>query len=85
MSIESTIRDFIVNEAGGEAYAAELTDDFPLLESQVLDSMGLYELVTDLEQRYGIEISDEELVPENFGTVAAIARLVEAKQNAAHS
>lgn len=85
MSIESTIRDFIVKEAGGEAHAAELTDDFPLLESQVLDSMGLYELVTDLEQRYGIEISDEELVPENFGTVASIARLVEAKQSAARS
>jgi len=51
----------------------------------VLDSMGIFELVTHLEQRFGVEIFDEELLPENFGTVASIARLVESKQRAATS
>ena len=82
MSIEASIREFIVNEGGGEAHAGQLTDDFPLLEAHVLDSMGIFDLVTHLEQRYGVEIFDEELVPENFGTVAAIARLVESKRGA---
>ena len=48
----------------------------------MLDSMGIFDLVTHLEQRYGVVIFDEELVPENFGTVAAIARLVESKRGA---
>ena len=54
-----------------------LTDD--LLDSGIVDSMGILDLVTHLEQSYGVTISDEELMPENFRNVECIAQFVQSK------
>ena len=35
--------------------------------------------MTFIEQTYGVEVADDDLVPENFETIAAIARLVDSK------
>lgn len=77
--IETTIRDYIANELG-TAPASGLEPATPLLDDDVLDSVGVYELVVFLEERYGIEILDEEVVPEHFGTITSLAKLVEAKR-----
>jgi acyl carrier protein len=58
-----------------------LTDDYPLLDRQVLDSLGLFQLVAFLESEYGIEIDDEELVPANFGSIKDVSHLVETKRS----
>lgn len=76
--IEDEIRRFIVEELNGPPEG--LTNDFPLIERSVLDSLGLFQLVTFLESEYGIQIDDEELVPEHFGTLGDIARLVASKR-----
>jgi acyl carrier protein len=78
--IEDTVRRFLTNELAQGDNGATITDDYPLLERQVLDSLGMFELVSFLESEFGIEIQDEELVPANFGTVSDIARLVDEKR-----
>ena len=78
--IEESIRSFIVDELAFDGAPRNLSDDFPLLERQVLDSLGLFQLVSYLESEFGVEIEDEELVPANFGNISSIARLVEAKR-----
>ena len=50
-----------------------------LVEKKVLDSMAIFELVAFIEQSFGIEIEDEELVSENFATLKAIDRLISSK------
>jgi acyl carrier protein len=76
MNVRDRVRSFIVEELNWDGSADELTDDLPLLEKGVLDSMGVFQLVSFLEEEYGVEIPDEELVPENFGTIEGIARMV---------
>lgn len=78
--VETQIHRFIVDELGWPAEHGELSPSTPVLESDVIDSMGIYELATFLEQQYGVEILDEEVVPENFGSIEALARLVDAKR-----
>jgi acyl carrier protein len=56
-----------------------LTDDTDLIGDGVLTSLQTVELVTYLDERFGIEIDDEEFVEENFRSVDTIARLVESK------
>jgi acyl carrier protein len=80
MTIQDDLRDFISHDLNWEGGPGELTDDFPLLERGVLDSMGVFQVVSFLENRYGVEIKDEELVPEHFGTLGGISRLVESKR-----
>lgn len=79
MEIEDAIRGFIVRELGWRGKNEELDDDFPLTENKVLDSMGIFKLVSFLESEYRIEIEDEELVPQNFATIGAVAALARSK------
>jgi acyl carrier protein len=44
-----------------------------------LDSIGMIDLVYGLEERFAITIEDEEVLPENFGSIAALTALVERK------
>lgn len=54
----------------------ELTSDTSLLDSGIIDSTGASELVAFLEARYGLEILDEEFVPENLDSIARIAAFI---------
>jgi acyl carrier protein len=81
--IEDTVRRFISEEVANDGVAVEIDDDYPLLERQVLDSLGLFQLVGFLEEEYGIEVQDEELVPANFATVSDITRFVRASLDGA--
>ncbi len=78
--IENDIRRFIADELNN-GFAESLSDDDRLLERNVLDSLGLFQLVDYLESEFGVEIDDEELVPANFGTIRDIARLVQSKRS----
>jgi acyl carrier protein len=74
------LRAFIVEELQYEGDPATLTDDYPLLEKGVIDSAGIFQVVSFVENEFGVEIANEELVPEHFGTLGGIARLVESKR-----
>ena len=78
--VEETVRRFITEELTWGGRPEELTDDLRLLDANVVDSMGLFSLVSFLESEYSIEIGDEELVPSNFSTLKSIARFVEEKR-----
>jgi len=58
----------------------QFTDDDPLLELRIIDSLGFVELVEEIQDRYGVTIEDLEITEENFGSIAAIAAFVERKQ-----
>src|SRR5262249_1025160 len=55
----------------------QISDTTPLIEEGSVDSMGLMQIVTFLEERTSLRISDDDVTPDHFETVAAIGRLVE--------
>ncbi|MGH9185760.1 MAG: acyl carrier protein [Acidimicrobiales bacterium] len=77
MTTIDEIRDLIVTGLGWPGDRRALTADYPLIDNDVVDSLGIFEIVAFLESRYGVEVDDEDLVPENFETIAAIARLID--------
>ena len=48
-----------------------------LLESGIIDSLGVLELVTFFEQEFSVAAADEDLTPENFQNIECMARFVE--------
>jgi 2-hydroxymuconate-semialdehyde hydrolase len=56
--------------------AFEVSDDTPLLEEGLLNSLGLIKLVALLERRYGLVVPEEEITPANFRSLATIRRLI---------
>jgi len=54
-----------------------LTDDFDLLTSGVIDSLGIVELLAALEQQLGVAIDLSELDPENLTILGPLSRYIE--------
>ncbi len=75
----SRIQSFIV-QTFPAAKKRLVSEDAPLLESGVIDSLGVLDVVAFLEQSFMIKVSDDELSPENFASVASLATFVEKKQ-----
>lgn len=79
-AVISSIRSFVVKKFPA-ARKKEVNDETLLLESRIIDSLGVLDVVTFLEQSFNIVVSDDELTPDNFGTIAAIASFVESKRS----
>jgi acyl carrier protein len=54
---------------------AKLSDDDPLFP-QIVDSLGLMEVVSFVEETYGVEIDESDLVADNFRTLADLVSLI---------
>lgn len=81
MTTGQRIRTFIQEDLNKGRVRDELTDDYPLIENNVIDSLGIFEMVQFLEREFGVAVEDEDLLLENFGTIADIAQLVGSKQS----
>ncbi len=70
--------DFIQKRlaAQGEDPLNELSDDCDLLLSGVIDSLGLLELVTAVNEHYGREIDFEDLDPDQMTIVGPFCDFV---------
>jgi len=79
--VPDEVRSFVLaNFLPGDP-AESLRDDDLLLEGGVIDSGSVMTLILFLEDRFGIEVLDEELFAENFATVGRIAAFVTSKIN----
>ena len=78
MNVESTVRQFLRGELGKDE--SSVGPDDSLLESGTIDSMGVLQLVAFLENTYAVKVDDEDLMPENFDTISAIAAFIERRR-----
>ena len=77
-NVKGDIRNFIIeNFLFGNANG--LKDDTSFLEEGIIDSTGVLELVTFLEETYEIQVDDEELIPENLDSIDNVAAYLEQK------
>ncbi len=81
MTTEDIVRSFIL-EQFYVADPAELTADASLIDTGIVDSMGMLDVILFLETRMGISISDTDTTPENLETIGRIAAFVERRRMA---
>jgi acyl carrier protein len=74
------IRKFILDKFP-LARKQQIKDSDHLLESGVLDSLGVLDLVSFVEQEFFVHVADDELVPENFQSIDRIAAFIESKSS----
>jgi acyl carrier protein len=77
-SVRAEIRAYIVDNFlfGNEA---DLSDDQSLLEYGLIDSTGILELVGFLEERFAIQVPDEEMIPDNMDSIDRVVGYVGTK------
>jgi len=81
-SIETEVRQYVLENFLFGRTEVEVSSDASFLDLGIIDSTGVLELVTFLEDKYQIKIEDEELVPANLDSLNGITRFVEAKRAA---
>src|SRR5690606_7048739 len=80
-STQELIHEFIVANFPGDK--TEPTPEMDLLEAGIIDSIGVLTLVTWLEETFGFVVDDEDVLPENLGSIAGIAAYAERKLDGA--
>jgi acyl carrier protein len=81
METTQAVREFII----GNFYVPEATalrDDDLLLEQGVVDSTGVLEVIQFIEETYRFKLDDDEIIPENLGSISNIAAFIERKRTA---
>ena len=77
-TIEQPIREFIaVNLLYTEGFA--YADDTSFLREGIIDSLGVVELVAFVQKQFGIVVTQNEVTPDNFDSVARLAAFVRNK------
>ena len=73
--IQSTIKTFIIAQfLDGESVGLEETT--PLLELGIIDSLAMVSLIAFMSDQFDTQISDDEIIPENFQHIQSITNLV---------
>ncbi len=82
MDNSSKIRQFIVeNFLFGDGQV--LKDETSFMQEGIIDSTGILELVFFLEETFGINVEDDELIPENFDSLNRIVKYLGSKTESA--
>ena len=76
---EQLIKEFIQSELVSDRTDDELLNTDNLIESGIIDSLGIIKLIGYLEKTYIIKITNDDIVIDNFETINAISKFLRNK------
>ena len=79
MTVEHQIRQYIAENFLFSDEGYQLSEHASLLEEGIVDSTGVLELVMFVEETFKLTVEDDEIVPENFDSVAQLAAYIRRK------
>jgi len=81
MNFEEKIRNHIAKEILFTKNGYTFSDEASFLEEGIIDSTSVLELVLFVEDKFGIAVDDEEIIPDHFDSVSLLANFVRQKQS----
>ena len=79
MEIEEKIRDYMAQNLIFSDNGYQYPDDASFLEEGIVDSVGVLELVSFIEDNFKVKVSDQDIVPDNFDSVSKLAAYIRRK------
>jgi acyl carrier protein len=79
MEIEPQIRDYVARNLLFSDNGFGYGDDASFLQEGIVDSVGVLELVLFVEETFGVEVNDQEIIPDNFDSVDKLANYIRSK------
>ncbi|MEU4494529.1 phosphopantetheine-binding protein [Streptomyces sp. NBC_00210] len=76
-ALADEIRGYVVTELLDGEDTADLTLDFDLIESGVVDSLRLVRVISHISRTYEIPVDDIPIAPDNFRSIGAICAFIE--------
>jgi acyl carrier protein len=82
-NIAQLVNNYIVRELMSDKPGAVVANDEHLIESGIVDSLGIFLLIAFIDSAFGVKIQPEDVVLDNFQSVNTITDLVLARQTSA--
>lgn len=75
-NVEELVRQYIAQNILFSNNGYPYADDASFLDEGIIDSMNVLELVAFVEEKFGITVQDQDIVPDNFDSVGKLAAYV---------
>lgn len=79
IEIKDTVKNYLLENLLDAASTNELTDSTPLISGGILDSISTLQLVSFLEETFGIEFQPNDIDAKYLNTIALITDYVESR------
>ena len=76
MEHKEKIEEFILTEVCPDLGLEHISEDEQLIESEIVDSLGILKILSFLDDEFGVDLSDDEIKPETFSTISSIMELI---------
>lgn len=76
ISNKEIIKKFIVKEIAKKEEHMQVSDQENIVETGLIDSLGIMQLVLYLEKEFFIKVKDEDIIPEHFESIDAISAYI---------
>jgi len=81
-NIKNEVRQFLLDNYMMGGSEDDIGDDVSFLDLGIIDSTGVLELVSHLEQTYEVQVGDHEMIPENLDSLNKIQSFLAEKRKA---
>ena len=78
---KAKIKEFIMTEVNPDLNLSQLDDDEPLIESGIIDSLGVLKILAFMDEAFEVDLASDQIKLENFKNVSSICALVEKQKN----
>jgi acyl carrier protein len=79
MDIKQSLKEYIVGTATAPL-PENFDNSFNMIDSGIMDSLSMMNVIIHLEQQYKIEVNMTEMTPNNFESIDALAKFIQNKQ-----
>lgn len=81
MSAEQVVRKYILENFLFTEDESELKNTDSFLDSGIIDSTGILEVINFLEEDFNLQVDDDEMIPENLDSVNNVLAFISKKQS----
>ena len=79
MTVQDQIRNYIAKNLLFSTNGYGYDDQASFLEEGIVDSVGVLELVSFIEDRFKVKVDDQDIIPDNFDSVSKLAAYIRRK------
>ena len=81
VDIKQDVREYIINNFLFGDEENSFNDDDSFMENSILDSTGILDIILFIEEKYGIKIEDNEILPQNLDSLNNLEKFIKTKMN----
>ena len=79
-NMEQVLKEYIAQEFMFDRPASDLDGNISLIEEGIIDSLGIFMLISFIESQFGVKVQPEDVVLDNFKTIDTIKELIVTRQ-----